>query len=257
MTCCTDKYTPYVFIILAVLSDFIGLLVAYFTSNIDPYPYVPYISELGNDGPNSSWFSLFLLFSAFFYIKIFEMRCALLEKKKNEGTKCTLRLNQIAYWLGMISIFGKFTVVSFQLEKEMLLHYIGASFYFVAFYAYIVLQTVLTYKFMAISRGERNVQSSRFNILTIIQTLLCVVAGVSLVIFLPFAVIKPLSKYNRNSFNVAQVTEFTMAVSHSFYMFTLIVDFYRASNGTNHVKDGSGDKNESHVSSNPIYGSIV
>jgi len=93
--------------------------------------------------------------------------------------------------VGVTSIFGKFAALTFQLNKEKGLHYLGALFYFVGFYVYIVIQTLLVYRFRAIDQGEHG--CSRPSLFTTFQVFLCLLTGVSLLIFIPFVAIDSLS----------------------------------------------------------------
>jgi len=148
--------------------------------------------------------------------------------------------------VGVTSIFGKFAVVTFQLNKEKDLHYVGAIFYFVGFFIYIVIQTVLVCRFRAIYRGEHG--CSRPSLFTTFQVFLCLLTGVSLLIFIPFVAIDSLS-----SNNVGPGTELTIVVSQSFFMLTLMAN-YKTVDETDSVERHNIRCVDRH---NPTYGSVT
>lgn len=186
------------------------------TLALPPTRDVPYISDLGNVQPQSSFFTLGLAFGAFFTVLLVIVRYI---QVKSSYDGINPWINTVGLVTGLLIAVGQITVASFQLSTNSSVHYLGAVLYTFSAVIYIPIQTFISDKEMYLCGRYRSVFLYARGLLT---------SGV-LLGFLIFSMflLPPFVKFNRPGYSVAQSGEWCFAVFKMLYMLTFIVDFWK------------------------------
>lgn len=187
------------------------------TMKLPPTRTTPYISDLGADEPQGSFFTLGLTIGAFFTAAVVIVRYV---QVKSTVENIGLWINLVGLVFGILIVVGQVMVASFRLAPLTSVHYFGAVLYAVSGVIYAPIQTYISHK-------EKHYFGRRYrDIFLCLRVLLS--AGVSLgfVIFGLF-LIPPLVQYNRPGYSVAQAGEWSFAVFKMLFMLTFIVDFWK------------------------------
>ena len=177
---------------------------------------VPFISDLGNDKPQSSLFtfgmvvtallSLFIVATRYFQVKHFFV--------KYDG-----KLNTASFIFGAVFVLGKIIASCFQMSTQRETHFVGAGLYVILASVYASIQTFITYKNRQLFGKQRSA------IIAISRALLSLGMIIGTVIFLVF-LLPDLVKHNKSGESVSQGAEWFFAVCKMFFMLTFVVDFW-------------------------------
>jgi len=190
-------------------------------------PFVPFISDAGNFKPSSSVFTLFLILSSFASLGIVLVRFYQVAAAKQKGLVTS---NKIALVFGLCFVLGKIIVSSFQLSSNLIVHYLAAGLYFFGATIYALLQSYISYKFLGEFRKERflgNGQWRREFITFVSRIIFCCGLIINLLVFGVFSTVPSLSSHNRGGANVAQATEWALAVFKILFLLTFSNDFWK------------------------------
>lgn len=205
------SFLPIISMSMSIIAIILGYIVGISTGSVKPFPYLPFISDLGDLRPENSIFSFFITLSCYFSWCIFIIRYYQI---KDLYERCP-KSNVASLCLGACLILGKLMVSAFQLTNIKSVHFIGAGLYFVGVTFYIGFQVYVTYI---------NAHRMRKTLL-VTRTICLIVMSISIVIFAVFMT-PGLSKYNRGGSNVAQTAEWLMAISKMVFISTFLADFW-------------------------------
>ncbi len=184
-------------------------------SFLPPGNTVPFISDIGDNTPQSSLFTFGMALASYATLGVVITRYW---QVKHFLVKCDNKTNKAALATGLVFILGKLIVVSFQLSSERAVHFVGAGLYVIFATAYAVIQTVISYRNKSLyGKYEKH----------IILTRIALVAGMIIgTILFGIFLIPGLTKYNRKGYSVAQSGEWLFACAKTIYMLTFVVDFW-------------------------------
>ena len=197
---------PIATVLLSVLTTIISFVVA-IKFEIIIAGYLPFISEIGSNKPQSSVFTFGLSLSAiltFFVILIRFLQVKYFFVSRQFE-------NVLSFAAGIILLFGKFLVISFQLSSHTFLHYSGATLYFVGTFFYCLLQTRISF---------HNTKKYLFAI-----RLFCSIA-MFLSGFLFALFLLPSMKLLNDKYRVAEASEWCFLALKMTLILTFVVDFW-------------------------------
>ncbi|KAL4612670.1 DNA damage-regulated autophagy modulator protein 1 [Arapaima gigas] len=141
-------FLPTFLVIWSSSTFIVSYVVAVLRRDVDVL--VPYISDTGAEPPESCIFGLMTTITAFAGAATMFARYKYVEKINDMIRKFAPRLNAAALWVGGISCLGMCFVATFQVKRTSVLtqwvHDIAAMCFFVFGVAYIILQSVISYK---------------------------------------------------------------------------------------------------------------
>lgn len=182
------------------------------SGTIEPLPFMPFISDMGDSPPQSSVFTLGLTISCYFTLLVVIIRYNQVKCIYYNGWKP----NDVAIYFGVTFILGKLIIASFQLSSNKQVHYIGAGLYFIGTTGYVMLQVYIT---------RENI--TRTWVAIYYTRCVCAVGMViSAILFAVFFGVPSLKIYNRYGANVAQAAEWTFAVLKMTFMLSFLHDFW-------------------------------
>ena len=195
-----------------VLSYFVGNLLN--TLELPPNSNVPYISDVGNDIPQSSIFTFGLNLSVFFTLGIIITRYYQVKTlfARNDG-----RMNDAGLFAGLIFLIGKLMVAAFQIKSMQVAHFLGAGLYVLFGTVYGGIQSFISYENRKFNHGC---------VVVFIRIVLTVGMFAGGTVFAIFQ-IPSLHKYNRINYSVAQWGEWCWAISKTLFMLSFVEDFWR------------------------------
>ena len=201
---------PIVFLISSYLYA-LNNTVPYLPTNQD----VPFISDIGNEKPQSSLFTFGMSLSAYFTLGTVLVRFCQIQHflVKLDGL-----VNYISLVAGLLFILGKIMVVSFQISSQKSAHFVGAGLYVIFATAYAVMQTVISYK-------NKTLYGRYKNHLIIVRIVFVIGMLVGTLLFGIF-LFPNLIKYNRKGYSVSQSGEWLFASCKLCFMFTFVLDFW-------------------------------
>ena len=202
---------PMIFISIAYLyAQYLG------TFKLPPTRNVPYISDIGNDQPQSSFFTIGLVLSSLCTVAVVFVRYVQVMVYIENVNR---RVNVVGFLFGVLNAFGMLIVASFQLTGLSHVHYAGAFLYAFSGVIYTQIHTYISHKDKSLTGNYRTS-------LLILRGVLS--AGV-LLGFLTFGVflLPSLVKFNRPGYSVAQAGEWFFAVCKMGFMLTFIADFWK------------------------------
>ena len=208
---------PVITVTISVSTMIIAYLVATYTrENEDSIPppdinctlhtnLPPYISDIGDCKPQSSFFTFGMILSGCVSFSIFAVR--FLQVRNFFVNRDCANLASII--TGAVLIVGKFMAVSFQLSSHKSLHFFGASGYFLGTFVYALLQTRITY-------GD--------NFKLFVFRLVCSFGLFTTgLLFGVFIIPSVESKYL--NLNIAQISEWTFGLLKMLFMLSFWFDF--------------------------------
>ena len=212
---CVIMALPIITVTISVSTMIISYLVARYTRENEPITpetnctlrtdFPPYISDVGDCKPQSSYFTFGMILSGCVTLSIFVVRY-LQVRNFYVDRDCA---NLASIITGIVLITGKFMTVSFQLSSHKPIHFFGAAGYFFGTFIYACLQTRITY-------GE--------NFKLFIFRLICSF-GLFSTGFLFSIFIIPSLEMRYLEYNIAQVSEWTFALLKMLFMLSFWFDF--------------------------------
>ena len=185
------------------------------TSFMEQGNNVAFISELGNNQPQSSLFTLGIVLTSFSSLCIIATRFF---QVKHFFVKYDGKLNITGLIVGMVFVFGKIVSGCFQEASQREVHFTGAGFYVIFASIYAGIQTFITYKNRTLySRWETAVLALRA-----FCSLGMVIGTIIFLVFLH----PDLRKYNRSGKSVSQGAEWFLVVCKMLFMLTFVSDFW-------------------------------
>jgi len=130
-------------LMMAVLSFACGYCISVGMKQILPFPET--ISNTGTVPPASCVFSLLLSISAMFGVVFMYFRHGHLELIFDENDGKSHTVNDISFFIGVLSCFGILIVACFQVTKVWIPHMAGAALGFISGCVYCWLQSYLSY----------------------------------------------------------------------------------------------------------------
>ena len=202
---------PIVSISSSILAIVLGYIIGIETGSVERFPYLPFISDLGDLRPESSVFSFFITLSCYFSWCIFIVRYF---QVKEIYSQC-LKTNLFSLYVGAVLIVGKIMVSAFQLTNIKSVHFIGAGLYFAGVTLYISCQVYITFN-----------NETRWRTLLLVVRIVCLIVMVINSIIFTVFMAPGMEKYNRGGANVAQTAEWLMAIFKMVFVFSFLGDFW-------------------------------
>lgn len=187
---------------LSMLACVVSYAVGIETGQIQPFPFLPYISDTGTKKPQSSIFTLLMVLSCFFLLPLIVLRYYQIQNSHYYIDSNKFNKSSLAF--GCLLILGKVIVASFQLTSNRYIHYIGAILYFLSTVLFAGCQVYITYKSLPV--GDRTTK-----IIFYVRLTLSVIMVISILVLVIFF-IPPLTVHNKGGANVAQSAEWTLAI---------------------------------------------
>lgn len=132
---------PVLTVVISVVSTVAAFLVSTYKAEGKGIHFLPFISNIGDHRPESSVFTFGMTLSGCVTYSIIFIRYLQVRNFFVNRDLC----NHASLVIGSLFIIGKFMVVSFQLSSQIVVHFFGASVYFIGAFLYCVLQTVISY----------------------------------------------------------------------------------------------------------------
>ncbi|XP_066935931.1 DNA damage-regulated autophagy modulator protein 1-like [Clytia hemisphaerica] len=167
--------------------------------------FPPYISDVGDCKPQSSYFTFGMILSGCVSLLIFIIRY-LQVRNFYVDRDCA---NLASIITAFILITGKFMAISFQLSSHKPIHFFGATGYFFGTFVYCCLQARISYK-----------DHNGLFIFRLICSFGLFITGFLFAVF-----IIPSVEMRYLEYNVAQVSEWTFAILKMLFMLTFWIDF--------------------------------
>ncbi|XP_012565527.2 DNA damage-regulated autophagy modulator protein 1 [Hydra vulgaris] len=199
-------------ILISVFTCFISYIIGVKVGNIIPSS-VAFISDTGDEKPNSSIFTFGLSLSCMLTFIIIVIRYYQVKLFIEKDKSCNW-INQFSLICGLTLVFGKLTVAAFQISNIKAIHYFGAAMYFGGTTLFCATQSYFTY------RKFKN----KYQLIFLVQITSTAVMIISLIIFGIFMT-PSLSKYNRKGGNVAQSFEWLLVSCQFTFLLTFLYDF--------------------------------
>ncbi|XP_065679001.1 uncharacterized protein LOC105846697 [Hydra vulgaris] len=197
---------PIATVLLAILTTIISFTVA-IKFEIIAAGYLPFISEIGNNKPQSSILTFGLSLSAILTFAVILIR--FLQVKHFFITRQFENIS--SFVAGALLVFGNFLVISFQLSSHTVIHYFGATLYFLGTFFYCILQTKISYH-----------NAKRYLFLT----RLCISISMFLFGFLFALFLLPSMKVLNEKHRVAEAAEWCFLAVNMIFILTFVVDFW-------------------------------
>ena len=212
---CAIMALPIITVAISVSTIIIAYLVARYTrENEDITPetnctlhtnFPPYISDVGDCKPQSSFFTFGMILSGCVTLSIFIVR--FLQVRNFFVDRDCANLASII--TAFVLIIGKFMAVSFQLSSHKSIHFFGAALYFFGTFVYTTLQARITYN-----------DNNKLFILRLMCSFGLFSTGFLFAVFLiPSLELKYLE------YNIAQVSEWVFAILKMLFMLSFWFDF--------------------------------
>ncbi|XP_066916427.1 DNA damage-regulated autophagy modulator protein 1-like [Clytia hemisphaerica] len=239
--------------------SFIACLIAYRVGvdekRLQPLPFIPFISDIGDVKPGSSFFTFFLILSSLVTLIIITVRYyqvaskAETDKSRNSSptelrsnrdnpleearTKRSIqRLNTAALVSSCIFLVCKIGVSSFQLNNYKKIHLGFACFYFFGAALYTVFQVCITFKMIGGLNGLKKLltgdMSSKCQGSVFLSRVICSLALIiNFFIVGVFVTVPSLKVHNRGGANVGQSAEWAFAGFKLFFFSTFSYEFWK------------------------------
>ena len=194
-------------VFMSVTACLLGYVIAVETDSVKPYPFFPYISQLGDLRPESNIYTFFMIISCFLTSYIIIIRYFQVKETHDD---CRL-VNKLSVGFGAAFVLGKVMVTTLQITCIKPMHYVGAGVYFVGVIAYVASQVYLTYKTLTPSK-----------MCLLIVRIICFVGIVACIVtYSTSAVFSDYSRY------FAATAEWSMAIFKITFMLTFLGDFWQ------------------------------
>ena len=180
------------------------------SGSLAPLPFIPFISDLGNDKPASSVFTLGITLIA--QLNLFLVIFAYCYVRDTYGT-CK-RANKASLVMGLVLVLGKLVVGAFQLTSVKDIHFFGAALYFIGSVMFAIFQSHI---------ARVNVPQCP-SLLYWFRLICTSLMSISLVVFMVFLV-PVLTKHNRNGANIGQIAEWCFSISKTLFTLSFIYEF--------------------------------
>ncbi|KAI5100219.1 DNA damage-regulated autophagy modulator protein 1 [Silurus meridionalis] len=199
----------------------VNYLIAIFKRDVDVV--FPFISDTGATPPESCIFGLMATISAFAGFTTMFARYKFVQNLIERTGGVSPHLNKTALVIAAISCIGMCFVATFQETEVMVVHDLGALTFFIFGVAYIILQTVISYKAYPYGSSKRMCH---------IRAIFSVVACLAVIPTLACAAFLQTNKLHWNTEDkgytlhaVSSVSEWIAAFTFVFFFFTYIQEF--------------------------------
>lgn len=132
---------PVAIVIIDIVSTMTSYVIGVRVGTIEPWPYLPFISEVGKHVPNSSIFTLGLTLSSILMV-IFIVVRFLHTRKVFEGRH--RKISIVSLIAGLVHALGGIVTVAFELTSIRAAHFVGAFLYFFGGLLYAVFETYIS-----------------------------------------------------------------------------------------------------------------
>ena len=176
---------------------------------------VAFISDIGNKTPESSLFTFGMILSSFCSLGVVLVRYF---QVKHSYVRLDNRFNNATLAAGLLFVFGKVLVSSFQYSSVKAVHFTGAGIYIIFACVYAAMQTLITLK-------NKLMYGKVKHLLCLSRPFLTAGMVVGTLIFMIF--LHPdLIKYNEKGKSVGQGAEWLFACCKMLFMLTFVADFW-------------------------------
>lgn len=175
----------------------------------------PFVSDVGNYKPYSSIFT----FALFLNSGLFLCMALIRYYHVKPWNRCR-KSNIASLTCGIISSFGEILTGAFQVSSHYVMHFFGASVYFVFIAAFCCIQSWITYKHFSLQEPR----TKSFKCIVISRLLLSVII-VLVFVFLAIFLLPDLSEFNRTGSSVAQTLEWMLISVVSIFTLTFLYEF--------------------------------
>ncbi|XP_012554608.2 transmembrane protein 150A [Hydra vulgaris] len=198
-------------VVIPAITFCVSLAVGYKSQTVNS-TYTPFVSEAGDQKPNSSIFTLGLSLSGMMTMVIIIIRFYQVKFYFTERNECFSRINNFSLICGITLVFGEFIVAAFQLSNITPIHFLGAGMNFLGAVLYCGTQCYFT------SQNPKTIFFFR-----VISTVTMAFSSMVFVVFM----VPPLTRHNRNGENIAQTFEWILVTCQLIFMLTFLYDFRR------------------------------
>lgn len=196
---------PVLTVVISVVSTVAAFLVSTYKAEGKGIHFLPFISNIGDHRPESSVFTFGMTLSGCVTYSIIFIRYLQVRNFFVNRDLC----NHASLVIGSLFIIGKFMVVSFQLSSQIVVHFFGASVYFIGAFLYCVLQTVISYN-----------DSKYLYRLRLFLSIFMFISGFFFGLFL----LPSLEKYYLH-YRISEISEWFFAALKMVFMLTFVADF--------------------------------
>ena len=195
---------PVLSVFFSTLACILSYIISVKLGKIEPLPFMPFLSDVSD----SSMFTLGLCISAMFTLGVLIIRYHQVKGMFDRQIK----VNHISLYVGCIFVFGKLITACYHISTNKAIHYTGGAIYFIGAFSYGVTQLYITRSYIP---GTNQMVS-------FIRTICCVMMVTGIIVFATF-----LMSHLGNSYNIAQIAEWTILFSKSMFMISFTYDFWK------------------------------